>query len=137
MTARIRTLEANVGDVSLQLATLEKDLSLHRERLAKLNKLFKLQSSRLVVLKRQYEMAVKRLDARLVSIYVGGEPTTLEFVFGATSIDEVLDKVDYMSRIAQRGQGDRAPGRERRSWRCSTRAGGRSRCASRCPAPRR
>ena len=59
VTARIRTLEANVGDVSLQLSTLEQDLALHRERLAKLNKLFKLQSARLVVLKRQYEVAVQ------------------------------------------------------------------------------
>ena len=82
-------------------------------------------------------MAVKRLDARLVSIYVGGEPTMLEFVFGATSIDEVLDKVDYMSR-GSRARTRRSRTRSRtRSSRCSTRAGGRSRCAGRCPAPRR
>ena len=101
VTARIRTLEANVGDVSLQLSTLEQDLALHRERLDKLNKLFSLQSGRLIVLKRQYEVAVQRLDKRLVSIYVGGEPSTIEFVFGAASIDEVLDKVDYMARVAR------------------------------------
>ncbi len=40
VTARIRQLEASVGDVSLQLSTLEQDLALHRERLAKLNKLY-------------------------------------------------------------------------------------------------
>jgi murein DD-endopeptidase MepM/ murein hydrolase activator NlpD len=101
VTSRIRTLEANVGDVSLKLATLEKDLELHRQRLATLNRLFNVQTARLVVLRQQYAVALKRLDARLVSIYVGGEPTTLEFVFGATSIDDVLDKVDYMSRIAR------------------------------------
>ena len=101
VTARIRTLEANVGDVSLQLSTLEQDLALHKERLAKLNTLFSLQSGRLIVLKRQYEVAVQRLDKRLVSIYVGGEPSTIEFVFGAVSIDEVLDKVDYMARVAR------------------------------------
>src|SRR5437879_10188523 len=37
VTARIRTLEARVGDVSLQLQTLEQDLSLRRQRLDKLN----------------------------------------------------------------------------------------------------
>src|SRR5262245_61661615 len=104
VTSRIRTLEANVGDVSLQLATLEKDLSLHRERLVKLSKLFKLQSARLVVLRHQYRIAVTRLDHRLVAIYMGGQPTVLEFVFGATSIDDMLDKVDYMSRIAREDQ---------------------------------
>jgi murein DD-endopeptidase MepM/ murein hydrolase activator NlpD len=101
VTARIRTLEQNVGDVSLKLSTLEQDLDLHRQRLAKLNKLFNLQSARLVLLKRQYAVAVQRLDRRLVSIYVTGQPSVIEFVFGATSIDDVLDKVDYMARIAK------------------------------------
>jgi len=100
VTARIRTLEASVGDVSLQLSTLEQDLALHRERLAKLTKLYRLQSNRLGGLRRQYEVAVARLDRRLVQIYVTPQPSLLEFVFGATSIDDVLDKVDYMGRIA-------------------------------------
>jgi murein DD-endopeptidase MepM/ murein hydrolase activator NlpD len=101
VTARIRLLEANVGDVSLQLATLEEDLALHRERLAKLTKLYKLQSNRLGVLRNQYQVAVDRLDRRLVAIYVAGQPSLLEFVFGSTSIDDALDKVDYMGRIAR------------------------------------
>jgi murein DD-endopeptidase MepM/ murein hydrolase activator NlpD len=101
VTARIRRLEANVGDVSLQLSTLEQDLALHRERLAKLTKLYKLQSNRLGGLQRQYEVAVRRLDRRLVSIYIGGQPSLIEFVFGATSIDDVIAKVDYMGRIAR------------------------------------
>ena len=101
VTARIRRLEASVGDVSLQLSTLEQDLALHRERLAKLTKLYKLQSNRLGDLRKQYQVAVDRLDRRLVSIYVAGEPSLLEFVFGATSIDDALDKIDYMGRIAR------------------------------------
>jgi murein DD-endopeptidase MepM/ murein hydrolase activator NlpD len=101
VTSRIRTLEANVGDVSLRLSTLEQDLALHRERLAKLNKLFTLQSTRLLLLRKQYKVALDRLDRRLVAIYIRGEPTLLEFVFGAASIDDALDKVDYMGRIAR------------------------------------
>ena len=101
VTERIRRLEASVGDVSLQLSTLEQDLALHRERLAKLTKLYKLQSNRLGGLRKQYAVAVDRLDRRLVSIYVAGEPSLLEFVFGATSLEDVLDKVDYMGRIAR------------------------------------
>ncbi len=101
VSVRIRRLEASVGDVSLQLSTLEQDLALHRERLAKLTRLYKLQSNRLGGLRRQYGVAVQRLDRRLVQIYVAGQPSLLEFVFGATSIDDVLDKVDYMGRIAR------------------------------------
>jgi murein DD-endopeptidase MepM/ murein hydrolase activator NlpD len=101
VTSRIRSLESNVGDVSLRLQTLEQDLALHRERLTKLNQLFKLQSTRLLLLKQQYKTAVKRLDRRLVAIYVAGQPSVLEFVVGASSLDEVLNKVDYMARIAR------------------------------------
>jgi murein DD-endopeptidase MepM/ murein hydrolase activator NlpD len=105
VTERIRGLEARVGDVSAQLSTLEQDLALHRERLGKLNQLFALQSSRLKVLKRQHEIAVDRLDKRLVAIYVHGEPTVLEFVLGASSLEAVLDQVRYVNLI---GKQDRA-----------------------------
>jgi murein DD-endopeptidase MepM/ murein hydrolase activator NlpD len=100
-TERIRGLEASVGDVTLQLSTLERDLALHRERLAKLTQLFKLQSVRLAVLKHQYALAVDRLDRRLVSIYISGRPSMLEFLFGATSIDDVIDTAHYLSLIGQ------------------------------------
>jgi murein DD-endopeptidase MepM/ murein hydrolase activator NlpD len=100
-TERIRALEASVGDVSLQLSTLERDLALHRERLAKLTKLFKLQSARLEVLKRQHALAVDRLDRRLVSIYMSPRPTMLEYLFGATSIEDVIDTAHYLSLIGQ------------------------------------
>ena len=101
VTSRIRGLEARVGDVSLQLSTLEQDLALHRERLAKLSELWRLQSRRLDSLRRQYKLSVDRLDRRLVSIYMNGQPSMLEFIFGARSIDEVIDQADYLSLIGQ------------------------------------
>jgi murein DD-endopeptidase MepM/ murein hydrolase activator NlpD len=101
VTSRIRGLEARVGDVSLQLSTLEQDLALHRDRLAKLSQLFRLQSSRLDSLRRQYALSVDRLNSRLVSIYMNPEPSLIEFVFGARSIDDMIDSVDYLSLIGQ------------------------------------
>jgi murein DD-endopeptidase MepM/ murein hydrolase activator NlpD len=53
------------------------------------------------MLRQQYKLAVKRLDQRLVAIYVAGEPSVLEFVLGASSLDDVLNRVDYMARIAR------------------------------------
>jgi len=101
VTRRIRGLEAQVGDVSLQLSTLEQDLALHRERLAKLTQLFKLQSQRLGLLRAQYALAVKRLDRRLVDIYIYGRPSMIEFLFGARSIEDVIDTATYLSLIGQ------------------------------------
>ena len=101
VTVRIRDLEARVGDVSAQLSTLEQDLALHRERLDKLNRLFNLQTARLIALRKQYRRAVDRLDKRLVAIYVNGRPTMMEFILGATSIDNLLDQVRYVNLIGQ------------------------------------
>ena len=96
---RIGDLETQVGSVSLQLASLQRDLYYRRQRLADLTRLFRLETRRLDVLKKQYSHAVKRLNARLVAIYEGGQPSTLDFVLGSTSIDEALDLVDYVNLI--------------------------------------
>jgi len=101
LTGRIRRLESEVGDVSLQLSALQQDLALHRQRLAKLTQLFRLQSSRLIALQLQYRIAVKRLDKRLVDIYVNGQPSMIEFLIGARSIDDVIDSVNYLNMIGR------------------------------------
>jgi murein DD-endopeptidase MepM/ murein hydrolase activator NlpD len=101
VTSRIRGLEARVGDVTQRLSTLQQDLALHQERLRKLNELHALQTKRLTTLRRQYALAVDRLDRRLVAIYVRGQPSLLEFVLGASSIQEMLDQAHYMRLVAQ------------------------------------
>jgi murein DD-endopeptidase MepM/ murein hydrolase activator NlpD len=106
---RITGLESQVGDVSLRLATLERDLGLHRQRLAALSKLFNLQSSRLEVIKVQYRLAVERRDRRLVAIYETGKPSTIDFLLGAHSIDDVLEAANFASLI---GREDSAIARE-------------------------
>jgi murein DD-endopeptidase MepM/ murein hydrolase activator NlpD len=101
VTARIRDLEARVGDVSLRLVTLDKDLSLHRERLRKLNQLFALQTTRFHLLQRNYKLAVERLNQRLVAIYESNAESvsTLDIVLGSASIESALDGVNYVTRI--------------------------------------
>jgi len=100
VTSRIRSLEAQVGDVSTRLGTLQEDLTLHRTRLAKIQSLYQLQTQQLHFLKRQYAVAVKRLDQRLVSAYETGEPSTIEVLLGARNLQDMLDQIDYLNRIA-------------------------------------
>ena len=70
VSSRIRELEVQVGDVSLQLQTLEQDLALRQQRAStKLNQLFRLQTQRLKLLRQQYRLSVDRLNERLVAIY--------------------------------------------------------------------
>ena len=99
-TQRIRALEARVGDVSLQLSTLEADVSLHERRLQALNRLFALQTDRYRYLQQQYRKAVDVLDRRIVELYESGNTTTLEIVFGARSLQSAIDEVEYLRQLS-------------------------------------
>jgi murein DD-endopeptidase MepM/ murein hydrolase activator NlpD len=98
-TTRIRALESQVGDVSLQLQTLEADLSLHERRLSALNALYTVQNARFRFLTAQYAKAVRTLNRRLVDIYESDEPSTLDVLLEARSIQDALDQVSYLSEI--------------------------------------
>ena len=100
VTTRIRSLEAQAGDVSTRLATLQDDLRLHRQRLGKIRSLYQFQTQRLSVLRRDYAVALKRLNSRLVSIYESGQPSTIEVVLGARSLQDIIDQIDYLNTIA-------------------------------------
>jgi murein DD-endopeptidase MepM/ murein hydrolase activator NlpD len=100
VSQRIQSLEAEVGDVSTRLVALEEDLALHERKLARLTELYELQSERLAFLRGQYGLSVKRWGERLVAIYEGGEPSTLDVVLDAESFSDILDQLDYVSSIA-------------------------------------
>ncbi|HEY3182268.1 MAG TPA: peptidoglycan DD-metalloendopeptidase family protein [Gaiellaceae bacterium] len=104
VTSRIRSLETQVGDVSLRLQTLEQDLALHQERLDALTELYRYQTKRFVALKRWHALSIQRLNARLVHIYESDEPSTLDVVLGASSIQDALDKLEYVKLIGQQDE---------------------------------
>jgi murein DD-endopeptidase MepM/ murein hydrolase activator NlpD len=98
-TSRIRTLEGKVGDVSLRLSTMEADLALHQRRLTALNQLFAVQTKKFLFLKQQFAQSVKVLNTRLVDIYESPEASTLDVFLGSSSVQDALDKVQYLNDI--------------------------------------
>ena len=100
VSQRIQSLEAEVGDVSSRLAVLEEDLALHQRKLDAVKELYKLQSERLAFLRAQYDVALGNLADRLVAIYEGEDPTTLDVVLEASSFSAALDQIDYLDSIA-------------------------------------
>ena len=104
VTGRIRSLEAQVGDVSLRLQTLEQDLALHQDRLDKLTELFRLQTNRYNVLKQQHALSIERLNHRVVEIYESEDVSSLDVVLGASSIQDALDKIEYLSLIGEQDE---------------------------------
>jgi murein DD-endopeptidase MepM/ murein hydrolase activator NlpD len=101
LTSQIKSLQSRVGDVSAQLSSLESDLALHQRRLDKLTQLYKLQTIRFNYLKHEYELALRRLNLRLIDIYKQNEPTTVDILLAARSFDDVLDQLDYLGAIAK------------------------------------
>jgi murein DD-endopeptidase MepM/ murein hydrolase activator NlpD len=100
VSERIQALEAEVGDVSTRLASLEEDLALHQRKLEAVKALYRLQSERLEYLRGQYNVAQMRLADRLVAVYEGEDPTTLDIVLEASSFSDALDQIDYLESIA-------------------------------------
>jgi murein DD-endopeptidase MepM/ murein hydrolase activator NlpD len=100
VSQRIQSLEAEVGDVSTRLAVLEEDLELHQRKLDAVKELYKIQSERLAFLRAQYDVALGNLANRLVAIYEGEDPTTLDVVLEASSFSAALDQIDYLDSIA-------------------------------------
>jgi murein DD-endopeptidase MepM/ murein hydrolase activator NlpD len=99
-TNRIRALEARVDDVSLRLRTLDDDLSLHRKRLSVLNELFTWQTRRLDLLEAQSAKVQAALERRLVERYETEETSTLDIVLGSASVQDAVDKVEYLHEVA-------------------------------------
>jgi murein DD-endopeptidase MepM/ murein hydrolase activator NlpD len=96
---RIQGLAAQAGDVSARLVTLERDLALHREKLDRLNELYRLETARFTFLRRQYRLSLDRLGNRLIDIYEGGEPSSLEVLLSAESFTDLLAGVEYLDSI--------------------------------------
>jgi murein DD-endopeptidase MepM/ murein hydrolase activator NlpD len=100
VSQRIQSLEAQVGDVSTRLAVLEEDLTLYQRKLDAVKELYTIQSERLAFLRAQYDVALGNLADRLVAVYEGEDPTTLDVVLEASSFSAALDQIDYLDSIA-------------------------------------
>jgi murein DD-endopeptidase MepM/ murein hydrolase activator NlpD len=105
ISQRIQSLESEVGDVSSRLAALEEDLALYQRKLEALKELYRLQSERLAFLRDQYALGVERLSARLVAIYEGEDPSTLDVLMRAESFSNVIEQLDYVESIAAQDRG--------------------------------
>ena len=123
-----------VGDVSLRLSTIEADLALHQRRLNALNALFRVQTQKFVFLKEQYAESVKVLNTRLVDIYESDETSTIDVFLGSSSLQDAVDKVQYLNEIGDAGPAHREPGGRGEGARSRRSERRRRSCAGRCRA---
>jgi murein DD-endopeptidase MepM/ murein hydrolase activator NlpD len=99
VNGRLRVLSKRVGDVSTRLATIEHALALHQEKLDRLTELYKVETERFLSFKHQYGITVERLDQRLVELYEGGEPSTLEVLLSSHSFSDLISNAEYVDTL--------------------------------------
>jgi peptidoglycan DL-endopeptidase CwlO len=60
----------------------------------------RLNQSRLEIARSNFSRAQANLDARIVELYTSGESDVLEVLLGASSLDELLDRIDTANRVS-------------------------------------
>jgi len=104
VNGQLRDLSREVGDVSVRLSTIEHDLALHEQKLGRLTELYRIETARFLWLKRQYAITVERLDDRLVELYEGGEPSTLEVLLSSESFSDLISRKEYVDSLEVQDQ---------------------------------
>jgi murein DD-endopeptidase MepM/ murein hydrolase activator NlpD len=99
VNGQIRGLATQVGVVTTRLEPLERDLDLHREKLDRLNELYRVQTARFRYLRHEYQVLIDRLGDRLVDLYEGGEPNSLEVLLAAKTFTDLISQAEYVDAI--------------------------------------
>jgi len=105
--AQIRAARADAEAVLAQIAELDVAVEQAVEawnaanlRLDEIQADIEQNQRHLAIAKRAYRIAQKHLQERLVALYVNGEHSTLEVILGATSLDDLLNRLDSAERIS-------------------------------------
>jgi murein DD-endopeptidase MepM/ murein hydrolase activator NlpD len=99
VNSEIRGLSTQAGVVTTRLELLERDLDLHRRKLDRLNELYRVQTERFVFLRHEYQVLIDRLGDRLIDLYEGGEPNSLEVLLSAKTFTDLISQAEYVDAI--------------------------------------
>jgi peptidoglycan DL-endopeptidase CwlO len=89
-----RSVEAKVQALGVQLGRITESYDGARYRLVEIRKSLEHNQAALSQAQAGYRVAERRAAARLVAIYEQGEPTTADALLGATSLGDMLDRIE-------------------------------------------
>ena len=96
--------QAAVDSAESSLDGLEAELTDARDELDRLTQLLEVQTRRLERLRAEYGKAVAILEARVRTAYIEEPPDMLAFLVSASSFDDLIDNVEFLTRIGQQDQ---------------------------------
>jgi septal ring factor EnvC (AmiA/AmiB activator) len=100
--SKIASLQSKVSVLTAKVDALQHDLDRHRARLAALAAKYHRQTVVLARLTRQHQIALARLNARLVQLYESQNTDELAILLQASSLNDLLEQVDYFNAIGER-----------------------------------
>ena len=98
-SSQISSLQGDIASLSAKVAALQANLDVHRARLAKLQEKYQAQTERYNLLRRNHQIALQKLEARLVQLYETTDTDELDVLLQAKSLSELIDQVDYFRTI--------------------------------------
>jgi murein DD-endopeptidase MepM/ murein hydrolase activator NlpD len=99
VVAELGAAQDAVEEAQSSLGVLETELAVETARLTKLTAQLERQTLRLERLQAQYERSVAILESRVRAIYIEEPLDMLSFLVSASSFDDVIDNVEFLSRI--------------------------------------
>jgi murein DD-endopeptidase MepM/ murein hydrolase activator NlpD len=104
IVTELQEAQAAVEMAQGQLDSVEAELASEQARLDELTRRLEEQTRRLLRLQAEYRKAVAILEARVRVIYMEEPPDVLSFLVSASSFGEVIDNVEFLSRIGREDQ---------------------------------
>jgi len=104
VVSELGAAQTAVEEAQSSLGVLEAELATEQDHLASLTALLERQTRRLERLQAEYVHAVGILESRVRAIYIEEPPDVLSFLVSASSFDDVIDSVEFMSRIGRQDE---------------------------------
>jgi murein DD-endopeptidase MepM/ murein hydrolase activator NlpD len=104
VVAELEDAQSAVDTAEARVSDLQSELARAQERLDQLTELLATQTRRLEHLQAEYEKAVSILEERVRRAYIDEPPDMLAFLVSAASFDDLIDNVEFLTRIGQQDQ---------------------------------
>ena len=98
-SSQISALEGDISSLTARVAALESDLAGHRARLEQLQDKYRQQTERYNLLRDDHQIALHRLEARLVELYETADTSELDVLVQSNSLTDLIEQLDYFRTI--------------------------------------
>jgi murein DD-endopeptidase MepM/ murein hydrolase activator NlpD len=98
-SSQISSLQGDITSLTAKVAALQTNLDAHRARLESLQEKYKQQTERYNLLRRNHQIALQKLETRLVQLYETTDTDELDVLLQSNSLSELIEQIDYFRTI--------------------------------------